>query len=79
MPLGAKCQKELPTRQLSQLAARAQRLSDHVHCASNRQNGSFHGRPGGLYAAYLCIGHIVYTILLDLWSPGGLPLSRFGP
>ena len=43
VPLGAKCQEELPTRQLSQLAARAQRLSDHVHCAKDGKNGSVHG------------------------------------
>lgn len=43
MPLGAERQKELSTRQLPQLEACAQRLSDHVHCAKDGKNGSIHG------------------------------------
>ena len=43
VPLGAERQEKLPTRQLSQLEACAQRLSDHVHCAEDRENGQVHG------------------------------------
>ena len=48
VPLGAERQEELPTRQLPQLEARAQRLSDHVHRAEDGKNGSVHGRPRGM-------------------------------
>ena len=43
VPLGAERQKELPTRQLPQLEACAQRLSDDVHCAKDGKNGPIHG------------------------------------
>ena len=43
VPLGAERQKELPTRQLPQLEACAQRLSDYVYCAKDGKNGSIHG------------------------------------
>lgn len=51
VPLGFERQKELPTRELSQLAARAQRLSDHVHCFANGENGPVYGRFGDLWSS----------------------------
>ena len=49
--MGSERQKELPASQVSQLEARPQRLSDHVHHAQDREDGQVHGRPRGVRAA----------------------------
>ena len=47
LPVGAQCEEELSSSQVPQLATRTQCVSDYVHCAKNRQNGTFYGGIGG--------------------------------
>ena len=41
--MGSQCQEELSAGQVSQLAARPQRLPDHVHHAQDREDGQVRG------------------------------------
>ena len=41
--MGSQCEEELPTRQVSQLETRSQRVPDHVHHAQDWQDGQVHG------------------------------------
>ena len=47
MPLDPEREEELPSGEVPQLAARAQRRPDHVHRAQDRKDGPIHERPGG--------------------------------
>ena len=49
--MGSECEEELPTCQVSQLEARAQRVSDNVHHAQDWQDGQVHGGPRGLWSS----------------------------
>ena len=47
VPLDPEREEELPSGEVPQLAARAQRRPDHVHRAQDRKDGPLHERLGG--------------------------------
>ena len=47
VPVDPEREEELPSGEVPQLAARAQRRPDHVHRAQDRKDGPLHERPGG--------------------------------
>ena len=47
VPVDPEREEELPSGEVPQLAARAQRRPDHVHRAQDRKDGPLHERLGG--------------------------------